>query len=260
MTDHTNTPINKYQDLTRLALNSTQVELKANWDTATAELCKVNTGISVLMNIKRTRKLKQKEREELAFLNGQHELLKKQFDSAAGAYATAIEDDLRNHILHYTITALEYAGLPGYIDYNSPKGGYYSDVYFYPCVGSASVKVSIGLDYKTGTLSEIQVSTERDSTGNYHSFRINRNYRHKNVHEYALGTWSVSTSCLQLNSEDSQEVIVALKWACRIADGLERKIPGDTAIRYIAHGCEIDEFEKYEKHLEERAKRESTGE
>lgn len=259
-TESTNTPISKYQDLTRLALTPAQTQLKADWDSATASLCRINNCIARLHDIKRERRLKVSEREELAFLNGQQELVKKQFDAAAGAYAKAIEDDLRNHILHYVITALESAGLPGFIDYNSKRSGYYSDVYYQPKIGCAKLRVQIQLDWKTGTLNEIAFNTEPDASGNYHSFRVNRNWKHKNVHEYALGTWYVSTSCLSIQPDESQSVMIALSFACQVASALYCRIPGDAAIAYMNHTKEMSDFVEYERHLEERAKAKATAE
>lgn len=253
--EHVNEPISKYQDLTRLALTPAQKELKDNWDTATAELCVLNGKIAELHDIKRERRLKVSEREELAFLSGQHELIKKKFDAAAGAYATAIEEDFRKHVLHYVMTALDYAGLPGFVDYNSKRSGYHSDTYYQPRPGCAKVKVNIRLDWQTGTLSEIDISTEPNASGDYHSFRINRNWKHTNVHEYVLGTWYVSTSCMTIQPDESSHILNALSWACGIASALERKIPGDAAIAYMNHTQELSKFEEYEKHLEERAKR-----
>ena len=259
-TEHTNTPISKYQDLTRLALTPAQTEAKAAWDTATADLSILNTKIAGLYDIKRERRLKVSEREELAFLNGQHELIKKQFDVAAGAYAEAIEEDFRNHILHYVMTALEGAGLPGFIDYNSKRSGYYSDTYYQPKIGCAKVKVNIQLDWLTGTLSEINISTEPNATGGYQTFRVNRNWKHTNVHEYALGTWYVSTSCMTIQPEESQSIMIALAWACGIANSLYCRIPGDAAISYMNHTEELSKFEDYERYLEERAKRKAIAE
>ena len=258
--ESTNTPIRKYQDLTRLALTPAQTELKAAWDSATASLCRINNCTAKLYDIKRERRLKVSEREELAFLNGQHELIKKQFDAAAGAYATAIESDMRNHVLHYVISALESAGLPGFIDYNSKRSGHYSDVYYQPTVGCAKLRVQIQLDWQTGTLNEITFNTEPDASGNYHSFRINRNWKHNDVHEYALGTWYVSTSCLSIQPDESQSVMIALSFACNVARALYCRIPGDAAIAYMNHTKEMSEFEEYENHLEERAKRKATAE
>jgi len=259
-TELTNNPISKYQDLTRLALTPAQTEAKAAWDTATADLSILNNKIAGLYDIKRERRLKVSEREELAFLNGQHELIKKQFDATAGAYNKAIEDDLRNHVLHYVITALEGAGLPGLVDYNSKRGGYYSETYYQPVIGCAKLRVSISLDYQTGTLNEINFNTQPDASGNYHSFRVNRNWKHDNVHEYALGTWYVSTSCLSIQPDESQSIMTALSFACQVASSLYCRIPGDAAIAYMNHTQELSVFEEYEKHLEARAKRKATGE
>jgi hypothetical protein len=259
-TESTNTPISKYQDLTRLALTPAQTQLKADWDSATASLCRINNCTAKLYDIKRERRLKVSEREELAFLNGQHELIKKQFDAAAGAYATAIESDMRNHVLHYVMTALESAGLPGFIDYNSKRSGYYSDVYYQPKIGCAKLRVQIQLDWKTGTLSEITFNTEPDASGNYHSFRITRNWKHNDVHEYVLGTWYVSTSCLSIQPDESQSVMIALSFACQVASSLYCRIPGDAAIAYMNHTKDMSDFVEYERHLEERAKRKATAE